>query len=63
MDDANLAEEQRKKDRAEEELATKKSFQNIREQANDWMNEALNMWDKITNKSVGVAQVCYHLYS
>jgi hypothetical protein len=53
----DLEEEHRKKTRAEEALATKAHFQNIRQQANDITNGILGMWDKISDQSFGVAKV------
>lgn len=54
LEDIGVEEEQRKKDRIEDQLSTKRFFQNLRDQTSDVMSGVLNMWQN----SIGVTQVC-----
>jgi len=57
--ETDLAEERRKRDRMEEELATKLHLQELHAHAVDVTNGVLGIWDRISDKSVDIAKVSY----
>jgi hypothetical protein len=52
-----LADEQRKADQAEADLATKTHFQNVREQVSDLKDRLLSIWSQVSDETVGVVNV------
>lgn len=55
--EVKLADEQRKADQVEADLATKMHFQGVREQVSDLKDRFLSIWNQISEETIVVANV------